>query len=89
MPKKIRCDRTPVKPEIRLEQQFSEHARHPGLIIVRAAGGREQGVFRQARALLVEINGNARLLALSHTHGTNVQPHARHYNSPVGRKAAA
>jgi hypothetical protein len=88
MRRKIRPQKTPVKTSLRAEQKFVQHSvssavipRNTGLIIVRAAGGREQGAFSQVRALFVEANGDARLLALSHTRGPDVKSRARQCNS--------
>jgi hypothetical protein len=94
MSRKIRPLKTAVKTALRAEQKSAQHSmsslsrpRQIGLIIVRAAGGREQGAFSQVRALIVEANGDARLLALSHTRNTNIQSRARHHSSL--RKVAA
>jgi len=87
MSRKIRPHITPVKTSLPSEQKSAQHSvssvsstRQIGLIIVRAAGGREQGAFSQVRALIVEANGDARLLALSHKRSANVQSRARRYN---------
>ena len=69
-------------PQNQPQRQNSEFPCSSGLIIVRSAGGRDQGnVFNQVRALIVEANGDARLLALSHTRGSNVQSRMRRYTS--------
>jgi hypothetical protein len=68
--------------------RYPESARRPRVIVVRAAGGREQGAYRQARAFAVEPDGSARLLALTHTRIRCALPHVRHY-SHNERKAAA
>ena len=69
-------------------RQFPQRARRPGLVTVRSAGGRERGAFRQARVLVVEIDGSARLLALSHARGSGTQPLTRRHNPHGERKAA-
>jgi hypothetical protein len=54
-----------------------ESTRRPGrLVTIRAAGGRgceQASCFRQVRALVVEPNGDARVLALTHTRGAGAQ----------------
>jgi hypothetical protein len=94
MSRKIRPRAISVKTSLPSEQKSAQHSvpsvnrtRQIGLIIVRAGGGREQGSFCQVRALFVEANGDARLLALSHKRSANVQSRARHHNSQ--RKVAA
>ena len=66
-----------------------ESTRRPRLIVIRAAGGREQGRnWKQVRAPIVESNGDARVLALTHTCIAGVQPLVRRYHSHNERKAA-
>lgn len=59
---------------LRNPSQFPQRARRrPGLIVVRAGGGRrEQGAWAQARAFAVESDGSARLLSLTHRRESDI-----------------
>jgi hypothetical protein len=59
------------------------------LIVIRSAGGREQGrCWNQTRALIVESNGDVRVIALNHQRGAGVHLGRIFNQQGQGRRAA-
>jgi hypothetical protein len=66
---------TRLQPKIQFPQ-----ARRPGLVTIRSGGSRERGnCWRQVRALVVEADGSARVVALSHVPGAGAYRPAAQY----------